>query len=777
MNLSDSVWIAFAEIRKAPSSYFHAVLIVAISIAAVITGLSAATGLVQPLPFPGGDEVFRVRAVGAEGGETNVSSEDLAIWRLNLESPAELGAFANAYSLVDLGGEVFEARISFVTGNTSEILKVEPLIGRWPGADEAGSVVIGFRLWDAIYGRSPEALNAQVRFQDETWTIAGVMPKGFRFPFLEDMWKVVTPSSERLLYPEVFLRPGDEVDRFEVRREMQSILDSVDSAERARQVQLLGFTDERGDVGEAQLLGAVLLVSLAMALVACTNVCNLLAERAMARTPELAVHQTVGATDFNVVAQLLTESALVGVIGAAVGAGLAYLGSNFLTFTFGEYMGYFWSTFNVNPFICIAVVLAGIVLTAFAGLVPVYRLTGSSIADNLSAGLSSVNGKRRSTVSWIVINGQLALSCIVVIVAFVVTQAALSRQAIDDVLPEQLWMAPVSFDADLYEDSDELIAARRALLDSTRRRPEVISAALVSGDFLFPDGLLVSALDRPQSSGILSPTSYISSGFFEVLGLDEYESPSGNQTSVQEGAWASQALVDELLGDSIVIGENLGLGNSGPAMDEVRLFGTVSDLRLTRRDLTAPGRNLYLPLERTLRKDYTLLVRTESTKTSEITGITKDLNETGPVVGSFSSLDERLAYVSRIYEALGQLVALGATVSLAILMMGLFALVTFELEFLKKDFAMRKALGATDLDIWLKIVQQALALTAPGVLFGSAITIFSASYLGILAVQNNGIGSFLALIFTMYCLTVLLAVGVPGIRQARANPAHILSQA
>ncbi|MDE0508360.1 MAG: ABC transporter permease, partial [Gammaproteobacteria bacterium] len=321
MKLSDSVWIAFAEIRKAPNSYLYAVLIVAISIAAVIAGLSAARGLVRPLPVPDGDEVYRVRAVSAEGGETNLSSEDYALWRLNLESAPELGAFSNAFSLVDLHGEVFEARISFVTENASEILQVEPIIGRWPGADEAGSVVIGFHLWDSIYGRSPDVLNEPVRFQDETWTITGVMPDGFRFPFMEDMWKVVAPLSESLLSPEVFLRLGDEADSSEVSREMQSILDTADGAERTRLVQLLGFTDERGGVGEAQLLGAVLLVSLAMALVACSNVCNLLAERAMGRTPELAVHQAVGATESNIVAQLLTESALVGIVGAVAGVG------------------------------------------------------------------------------------------------------------------------------------------------------------------------------------------------------------------------------------------------------------------------------------------------------------------------------------------------------------------------------------------------------------------------------------------------------------------------
>lgn len=777
MKSSDSLWIAFAEIRKAPGSYFYAVLIVAISIAAVIAGLSAAKGLVQPLPFPDGDEVLRVRLVSAEGGETNVSSEDFALWRLNLESAAELGAFTNSYSLVDLDGEVFEAGISFVTENAGKILKVEPIVGRWPGADEAGAVVIGFHLWDSIYGRSLEVLNEHVRFQDETWTIAGVMPDGFRFPFMEDMWKVVAPSSESLLFPEVFLRLGDEVDRSEAGREMQTILDSVDGAERTRRVQLLGFTDERGDVGEAQLLGAVLLVSLAMAIVACTNVCNLLAERALARAPELAVHQAVGATDFNVVAQLLTESALVGIVGAAAGVGLAWLGSNFLTVTFGEYMGYFWSAFNVDPFICIAVVSVGIALTTLSGLIPVYRLSRSSIADNLSTGLGSVKGKRRSTASWIAINGQLALSCIVVTVAFVIAQAALNRQAIDGVLSEQLWMAPVSFEADLYENPDELIAARRTLLDSARRRPDVVSAALVSGNFLFQDGVFVSALDRPQSSGILARISYISSGFFEVLGLDGNETQTGEQFFIQEGAWVNQALADELFGDAIVVGENLGLRNSGPAMDEVPLIGTVSNLRLTRRDNTSPVSRLYLPWERTLIKDYTLLVRIESAGMREISGITADLNESGPVIGLLSSLDERLAYLSRIYEALGQMVTLGATVSLVILIIGLFALVTLELESQKKDFAMRKALGATGLDIWLKIVQQALGLTVPGVWFGLGITIFSASSLGIFAAQNYGVSSFLALVLAVYGLTVLLAVGVPGIKQARSNPAHVLSQA
>lgn len=208
-------------------------------------------------------------------------------------------------------------------------------------------------------------------------------------------------------------------------------------------------------------------------------------------------------------------------------------------------------------------------------------------------------------------------------------------------------------------------------------------------------------------------------------------------------------------------------------MDEFPLIGTVSNLPLTRRDITSPVPRLFLPLERTLVKNYTLLLRIETTQSHEIAEITADLDELGPVIGPLTSLGERLAYYSRIYEALGQIVALGAMVSLVILIIGLFALISLELEFQKKDFAMRKALGATDMAIWLKILQQATGLTAPGVLLGMAVSILSVNYVGLLAAQ----GSFLAVILTVYGLTILLAVGVPGINQARSNPAQVLSEA
>lgn len=773
MQTFEMLWIAIAQIKKSPSSYMYASVIVAIAVSSVIVGISAAIGFGKSLPVPEGEAVLRVRVIDPEGGISSISVSDWNLWRTNIEMVDGLGAFSRSYSLIDIAGGVIEARIAYVTEDIGDILKVDPIIGHWPSETDSGVVVISHQFWKSLFRGNIDVLGKEVVIGNESRVIVGVMPEGFQFPFLEEIWEVVSPNSPKLQNIEVIFRVNGDSSPTELSEEFQSLFREAENG-RIKQAEVLGFTEGRGEIEEQVLLGAMLFVALGMSIVACTNVFNLVSEQALIRAPELAVHQSIGANTSTVVMQLLVESALISMMGAGLGYLAAFFGSEFLIATVGEYIGYYWITFDLDLSTSLVVVFSSVIVTTFAGSFAVFQILTKSIVENLNVNSSSVQGTRKSVFSWIMINAQLSLSCVVVTLAFVVAISALNRQGINENLTDNLWLAQVSFEGELYEDSDELTSAKRLLISVVENHPMVIMAALVSGNFLTQQLVTVTAPERPQQAEIVSSASYVSRHFFDVIGLNESSQHISLDDFESTGVWVNQAVANEILGNTAVRGENLRIFVSEDTIQELPLNGSVSNVQLVRRDIISPSRMVYLPLEQTWQKDYTLLVRYEDG--SKNSNLFADMNNLGPLIGPFSNLGDLLAYQSRLFTTLGKLVVLGATISLIMLVIGLFALISLELESQKKEIALRKVLGATEYDIWLRIVSQAFMSSPPGILLGVGF-IMQFSYLfGSVAEREIGIGILLLLIFSIYLVTIFVATGLSWVKQAKYNPAQMLSE-
>ena len=280
MRLFDTINLVIAELKSAPSSFVYSTFIVSVAVAIVTVLLSIAIEFRGTLPFPGGDEVLQARVVGPEGGAGRVDAGEVAHWRANAAHLADIGAFARGYPLVDLGGQTFRAAVGYITESVPGIVGVAPLVGRWPRASETDAVVIGYSIWDSVLGKDPRVLQeGRVRIGDRQWRVVGVMPTGFGFPFREHIWWVVPFGSAHLDDLDVVLRLADADASQDVAQKLAALLPSVEGGR--RKVRLLGFTEERSDVEERLILGAVAFVVLGLVIVACTNLGNLVAEHTL----------------------------------------------------------------------------------------------------------------------------------------------------------------------------------------------------------------------------------------------------------------------------------------------------------------------------------------------------------------------------------------------------------------------------------------------------------------------------------------------------------------
>ena len=336
----------------------------AIATVAIITTLALGIGanaalfavvnavLLRPLPYGQPERLVSVwtSPVGSPDDRNPVSYPDLMDWRASARSFESMAAII--FNRFDLDGPegAETARAAIGTRDLAMVLQARPVLGRLPSPDDERLpvVAISHRLWMNRYGGSPSVVGRTLLMNEQPFTIVGVMPAGFHYPTADiDLWTSFAPiratdapnrdnpwiTSRGMHGYRVVGRLRAGVTRDAAEAELNQIerrLGETYPDDRGTRIYTQQVSDDAvRNVREPLwiMLGAAGL----LLFLACVNIAHLTLVRTSARAREIAVRRALGAGRGRVARQRLSESLLLGVVGGAVGVGVAVFATRLFT--------------------------------------------------------------------------------------------------------------------------------------------------------------------------------------------------------------------------------------------------------------------------------------------------------------------------------------------------------------------------------------------------------------------------------------------------------------
>lgn len=804
-SLRDDVRYAFRNLTHAPGFFLTAVLALALGIGANTAIFSVIhTVILSPIPFANPGELVWLYQRNQESRYNRVSPPDFQDWRTQQRSFEAIGAarFEN-FNITD-SDKPERVRASSVSWELFRLLRVEPIRGRGfrPEDEQPANsrvVVMSYGLWDRRYDRDESVLGRRLRINGELYTVLGIMPRGFEFPNSglsgSELWAPLTIQGRDLASAArtrhelmVFGRLKTSVALETARAEMDTIAAQIAVQHPATNAKLGAFVaplrEELGG-GSREMLFPLLGAVACVLLIACANVANLLLARSSARRREMAIRAAVGATRSRIVAQLLTESVLLGVSAAVLGLAVAHLAQDLLsTLVPVIIIGKRELTLN-GPVLAFASALA-FGTAALFGVAPALAASKVDLRSAMGEGgrASADRSRVRARSVLVILEVTLCmalLSCSGLLIRrFVEILSAAPGFQTDHLLTMRLTLPQKK-----YASDEALLTFHDRLLEGIAAIPGVRSvAATNSAPMRDPQDrqIYIAGQARPEP-GRASSVYFqaVSAGYFDNLGIALIAGRGflptdrpGAAVAVLNARAAKRFFQDRNpVGQSIVI---LSGGRPGEKDVVAEIVGIAADVRQF-GPLSEPDPQIYLPFAQAPGPRLDLLVRTRvepASVTAAIRQATASVDKDQPVY-NVATMDELLAQSVR--EPRFQMLLTGslAGIALVISLVGIAGVVSYVVSLRRQEVAVRMALGGDRGHVVWLFLRYGLLLATVGLMAGTALSLMFGKLLSrwVFGVHATDPVAFAAAGLILGTATVAASF-LPAYRAARIDPMDVL---
>jgi predicted permease len=807
---------------------FLAVLVLALGIGGATTQFTIVNAIVlRGFSFPHPEQLMSVGLIDPKASDQNnnfgignvPTAQDYEDLKAAQKSFSMMAGYLNG-STVNVTYKNNPQRYTggYVTEDFFKIIGVSPVLGRdftaadnKPGAEKV--TILGDEIWRRDFGADPNIVGQSVRINGKAATIIGVMPPNFKFPVSEELWTPLynefppQPRGDLRLgasnnAPAIMgrLKAGVTIDQANVEfialaRHLAE--DNPKTNQNLTSASVQPLLNTFTGVQFRQTVWAMLAAVILVLLIACVNVMNMQFGRSALRAKELAIRGALGATQWRLVRQMLTESLVVAVFGAVAGVIIAYWAVDFFVRSISTLpfpAPYYWK-FTIDGSVLVFTVAITLLATIASGLVPAFLSARGNAAEIMKEGGRGNTSRLVNIITRVLVVGQIALTAALLIAATLEIKSIRNQMKLDYGYDENgIYAARMALMEGAYPSEDSRREFFQRAVRALQANSQFESAAMSSRFRMTFDGQgqyevdgqnYLTDRDRPRGN-----FESVSDNYFTTLGLKILEGRDftvDDVDSKQPVAIVNASFARKYWGNQSAIGHQVRIFNPGQPQQWRTIIGVVPDMLMQGPfDQQTESVGFYMPLlgASPAPQFCTILVRPRAGQRADTLGpslsrAVAELDSNLPTyfAGTPGRFHNEILSANRIVATLFTIFGIVAFILSAV---GLYGVMSFSVNQRTQEFGIRMALGADAARIFRMVMTQGAWQLAIGLVLGAGGI---ALLLGVIAAAalKNILFKVNALDPTIYfavagLLTLVAALScfVPARRATRVDPVAAL---
>ena len=761
--------------------------------------------MMEPFPYPDADRFMSVQVHDTErsepGGRAGFSSPEFLDYVEQNHVFDRVIANDGLDVLYRSGEGTLRFDGNYVTPGTFQFLGMPALLGRvmQPTDYEPGAppvFVLRYKTWMKSFGGDPSIVNKTFLLNDQPRTLVGIMPPRFGWGDA-DMWIPKKPERASATtavagaFPQYWfllghLKPG--VTMKEAESDFTVVANRLSKVypkdyPKHFTVHLESLTNLV--VGQFKTTLFIVLSAVGLLLlIGCGNVANLLLARATTREKEFAIRSALGANRWRLIQQLLVESIILAMGGAALGTLLAWGGLKSLVALMPQRIIPAEAVIRLNTPVLLFTLAVSIMTALVFGFVPALKAARKDVNEPLrDSGKGVSGGFRHGRLRDAVVVLEVGLSLTLLVAAALLMRSFVALRDVKlGLRPDHVFVARLPLPVDRYKTAAQVAGFYRPLLQRLKALPGVVEATETST--LPPYGGIPSDIEIPGKSHTEKWNAMFqlcSEGYFPVLKIQFVSGRPFTEAEVDGAhklAVVNQTFVKKYLGNDNPIGQQVRIAQLEQFEDPVKepvfeIIGLVADVK--NRGLQEPIQpEIWVPYTVTGSAFRGVLVRTEKEPMTMMNAVEKEIWATDRNValtftGTLEGYISQFSYAGPRFGSF--LMTIFGAIGLALVTIGVYSVLAYTTTRRTHEIGIRMALGAEGADVVGMIIRMGLRLVGIGVALGLIVSLALGR---VIATQLWGVSAYdpwtLSSVAAVLLLTGLLACWLPARRASRVDP-------
>jgi putative ABC transport system permease protein len=804
------------RLLKSPGFALTAILILGFGIGTITAIFSLMQAVIlQPLPYPDPASLIQI-FLTYQGNEDSIDYLDYLDISRAQRSFKNMAAVSSGSLDLTGEGDAERLKVDFITASMFVVTGSPSVLGRpfTENEDVPGGpllVVLGEQFWRTRFNADPNIVGKNLTLGDRTFQVIGVVPRQINWWTPCDIY--VPINTFELFYPgdlrnrtehiaACFGRLNQGVSLAQAKAELDTIHERLIAQYPGtdKGYGLSVVTPGRGNYTVYDFAPAIWLLAAGVScllLISCANIANLLLARSLQRRKEMSVRAMLGAARWRLAGQLLLETAFLAMLGSGFGLFIALItieAIKKLSWQSLYRVQYRLQEVSLDINALIFIVFVSLLVALLAGVLPALSLSRNDAGAELKdeGNRIGTSGKQRHRVQAMLVIGQVASACVLLISASLLARSFQSAQNL-----------PLGFDPTNTLTIELVLKAKkyltddaqtnffwRTVLEKARQLPGVNAAALNDfppfyfGDLDWGAATPFTVVGQPDLGPGHEPKldwHTISSGYFQSLRVPLLQ---GRDFSVQDDPLHEKVvIIDEALAESYFLKENpIGRQIAAGDVDHRNIYtvvGVVPHLRYNRPDYPQRAFQAYFPYTQNNGRDQVLLLRTARNPASLITSTRKlvaSIDSTLPVT-RIEPLNDAIAKVYAPQRIASYVICLFSGAALFLSAVGLYGVLAYAVAQRTREIGIRIAVGARSANILQLVVRQGLKLACIGLVVGILTALVLARLMSsmLYGVSATDPVSLLVAILVLG-VAALLACLLPALRATRIDPIAALRE-